>query len=130
MKEGESGDSIYLILEGSVEVGRQLVLSGIEGEGEIGNKVFTRLSSEDHPVFGEISLLEDSKRTATIRTLTDCRFYKITRHTLFQLTQQDHALGCYIFMNLATIISSRLRKADEDIVKLTTVLSIILKEGV
>jgi len=35
--------------------------------------------------------------------------------------------GCYIYMNLARIVSSRLRKADEDIVKLTTILSIVLK---
>lgn len=111
-------------------MGRQLVLNGIEEAGGVGNKVFTRLSAEDHPVFGEISLLEDSKRTATIHALTDCLFYKITRPTLSQLTQKDYQLGCYIYMNLARIVSSRLRKADEDIVKLTTVLSIVLKEGV
>jgi hypothetical protein len=31
-------------------------------------------------------------------------------------------------LNLARIVSARLRKADEDTIKLTTALSIILKE--
>jgi hypothetical protein len=33
-----------------------------------------------------------------------------------------------VALNLARIVSSRLRKADEDTIKLTTALSIILKQ--
>ncbi|MDD4192402.1 MAG: hypothetical protein PHI28_13800, partial [Mangrovibacterium sp.] len=40
----------------------------------------------------------------------------------------DSVLGCKILLNLAKIISTRLRKANEDTIKLTTVLSIVLNE--
>jgi CRP/FNR family transcriptional regulator, cyclic AMP receptor protein len=130
MREGDEGDSIYIILEGTVEVAKNLILKdGDEGEENRSNKVFTKLKADDHPVFGEIALLENAKRTATIKALTDCLFYEIRNSALRALVEEDHELGFRIMYNLATIVSSRLRLADEEVVKLTTVLSIILKES-
>ena len=126
--EGEEGDTMYIILEGIVEVVKSLIIHDLDEEREK-SKVFTKLSAEDHAVFGEIALLEKSKRTATIRALTNCRLYEIKRDDFLGLTGADHELGYPIFMNLARIVSARLRKADEDTVKLTTVLSIVLKES-
>ncbi len=128
MKEGEGGETIYLILDGTVEVAKNLVLQDSDDEN-VGNKVFTRLRAEDHPVFGEISLLEDTGRTATVRALSECTLYEVQNSDLLKLTEKDHELGYRIMLNLAKIVSSRLRKADEDLVKLTTVLSIVLKES-
>lgn len=126
-REGEEGDTMYIILEGTVEVAKSLIMSGLNEDTEK-SKVFTKLDAEDHAVFGEIALLERSKRTATIRTITKCTFYEIKRDDFLGLTKADPALGYPIFVNLARIVSARLRKADEETVKLTTVLSIILKE--
>ncbi len=47
----------------------------------------------------------------------------------FKLAQEDHQLGYRIILNLAKIVSIRLRKANEDTIKLATVLSIVLKES-
>ena len=69
------------------------------------------------------------RRTATIKTVTKCRFYEIKRKSFLSLTEADHELGYRIFLNLARIVSTRLRKADEDTIKLTTALSIILRES-
>jgi len=86
------------------------------------------LSSEDYAVFGEISLLEESKRTATIRALSDCIFYEIERSDFLKLAEEDSKLGFRVLFNIAKIVCSRLRKADENVIKLSTVLSIVLKE--
>jgi CRP-like cAMP-binding protein len=129
MTEGDIGDTMYIIGAGTVEVVKTLVLAGIEEEeGLEKNKVFTRLGAEQHAVFGEIALLEEAKRTATIRAITDVSLYEIRKDAFLRLAGEDPALGYRIMYNLARIVSARLRKADEDTIKLTTALSLILKE--
>ncbi len=129
MREGEEGDTIYIILEGTVEVAKSLVIGESEEEGDEKNKVFTRLDASVHAVFGEIALLETTKRTATIKTVTNACFYEIKRDAFLGVVEEDHELGYLILLNLARIVCARLRKADEDTIKLTTALSIILRES-
>lgn len=129
MREGEEGDTLYIILEGTVEVAKSLVIGEGDEEGDEKNKVFTRLDASVHAVFGEMALLETMKRTATIKTVTKCTFYEMRRDEILRIVETDHELGYRIFMNLARIVSARLRKADEDTIKLTTALSIILRES-
>ena len=128
MREGEDGDTMYIILEGTVEVVKSLV-KGDPDEEDKKNKVFTRLDASVHAIFGEIALLETMKRTATIKTVTKCQFYEMKKDDFLRLAEADHELGYRILLNLARIVSARLRKADEDTIKLTTALSIILRES-
>ena len=129
MQEGEEGNRMYIILEGRVEVVKSLVIGDPDEEANEKNKVITRLDASDHAVFGEIALVGAMKRTATIKTVTKCRFYEIEREQFLGLTEGDHELGYRFFLNLARIVGTRLRKADEDTIKLTTALSIILRES-
>ena len=132
MKEGDVGDSIYIILEGTVEVIKNLVSSEImedDYQESVKNKIITKLDEKSHAIFGEISLLDECKRTATVRAITDCEFYEIKRDNFLHLIEEHNGLGCKILLNLAGVVSKRLRKADEDIIKLTTVVSIILRES-
>jgi len=130
MKEGDAGDRMYIILEGTVEVIKKLIIDGMDEEDSAGkNKVFTRLNAYRQPVFGEIAMLEELRRTATVLTITTCTLYEITKDDFLNLTEKDYELGYRILLNLSRIVSARLRKADEDTIKLTTVLSMILKES-
>ncbi|MEA1935715.1 MAG: cyclic nucleotide-binding domain-containing protein [Thermodesulfobacteriota bacterium] len=128
IKEGEVGDTMHIMLEGTVEVAKSLIIGGMDDEITGKDKVFTKLSPGQHAVFGEISLLEECERTATVRAVTDCVLYEIKKDDFLRLAGEDCELGYRVLLNLAGIVSSRLRKADEDTVKLTTVLSIVLKE--
>lgn len=130
MAEGEHGDTMYIIAEGSVDVVKSLIMDGIEEDPETGgrNKVFTRLDAADHAVFGEMALLEELQRTATVRAVTDCSLFSIRKDDFLCLAESDYELGYCICMNLSRIVSARLRKADEDTVKLTTALCLILQE--
>jgi CRP/FNR family transcriptional regulator, cyclic AMP receptor protein len=119
---------MYIIQDGTVEVVKNLILENMDEDDADRGKVFTHLSAADHAVFGEIALLEESKRTATIRALTDCVFYEIGKDDFLLLAEKDFELGYRVLLNLSRIVSARLRKADEDTIKLTTALSIILKE--
>lgn len=128
MQEGDVGDTMYIILDGTVEVAKSLVIGSGDDESVEKNKVFTRLSGEHHAVFGEIALLEESQRTATIKAVTDCVMYEMKKNDFLALAEKDYELGYRIVLNLARIVSARLRKADEDTVKLSTALSIVLQE--
>jgi CRP/FNR family cyclic AMP-dependent transcriptional regulator len=130
MKEGETGDRMYIILQGTVEVIKKLIMDGVgDDENVERNKIFTRLDAGQHAVFGEIALLEELRRTATIRAVTDCTLYEIKKDDFLNLAEEDFEFGYRILLNMARIVSARLRKADEDTIKLTTVLSMILKES-
>jgi CRP/FNR family transcriptional regulator, cyclic AMP receptor protein len=131
MKEGDAGDSLFIILEGTVEVIKSLVINDAmeDYQESAKNKVFTKIDEKSHAVFGEIALLDECKRTATIRAVTDCIFYEIKRDDFLRFVDTDSVSGCKILLNLARVIGARLRKADEDTIKLTTVLSIILRES-
>jgi len=129
VREGDMGDTMYIMMEGTVEVIKSLVISDLDDEqDEEKNKVFTRLEARDHAVFGEIALLEAMKRTATIKTVTDCTLYEIKKDDFLVLAENNYELGYRIALNLARIVSTRLRKADEETIKLTTALSFILKD--
>jgi len=62
--QGEVGDRFYLIEDGGVEVFENGVFRRNEGPGEC---------------FGEIALLHDVPRTATVRTTADTRFFVLER---------------------------------------------------
>ncbi len=63
-----------------------------------------------------------------MKALTDCRVCEIRKQDFFRLADSDFGIGYRVLANLAKLMSFRLRKADEDIVKLTTVLTLVLKE--
>jgi CRP-like cAMP-binding protein len=126
IREGEEGDTMYIILEGSVEVSKTLTAKIGSIENIPQEKGITRMSAEDYTAFGEVALLEDRIRSASILCLTDCQFYEIHRKDFINLAENDLELGYKIVRNIAQILCTRLRKATEDIVKLSTALTIAL----
>ena len=126
IQEGEVGVSMYVIRDGSVEVSKTLAMK-IGNEGfEEKEKILQRLSAHDHDVFGEVVLLEDNIRTASVTAITDCTLWRIEKNDFQKLTDEDPRLGFKVIKNIARLVCTRLRKADEDTVKLTTALSIAL----
>ncbi|HUH67175.1 MAG TPA: cyclic nucleotide-binding domain-containing protein [Syntrophales bacterium] len=129
MREGDVGSTMYIIIEGTVEVAKSLVIDDSSDGTSDKNKVFTRLDCGEHAVFGELALLEARKRTASVRAVTDCVMYEMKRDDFLKVADDDYELGFRVMLNLARIVSARLRRADEDTVKLTTALSIMLHEA-
>jgi ATP-binding cassette subfamily B protein len=74
--EGDPGDKFYIIVRGSVRVTTST--KGPERELAV-------LQDGDH--FGEIALLQDVPRTATIRTRTDSLFVTLSRDQLMRLME-------------------------------------------
>jgi CRP/FNR family transcriptional regulator, cyclic AMP receptor protein len=126
IQEGERGESLYIIRKGEVAVSKNLTLFMELKGGSLQEKALSRLSDRDHAVFGELVLFEEETRSATVRCLTDCSFYEINRNAFLRFAQENVEIGYCLFKNLAQMISTRLRRSSDDVIKLTTALSIAL----
>lgn len=128
IKEGEPGDTMYIVAEGTVEISKNLVMKIGREEFQDRDKILTKLSAEDHAVFGEVALFERGKRTATVVAQTDCTLLEITRDDFRRLGEENPRIGYKIIRNITHLLCSRLRKADEDTIKLTTALSLVFSK--
>lgn len=126
LREGDSGDTLYILEKGTVDVSKTLVIrpKGEEPSGR--DKILTKLSSEDRAIFGEMAWFEQSQRTATVVAITDCTLLEIAKGDFFRLAEENARLGYKVTRNIAELLCSRLRKTGEDVIKLTTALSIAL----
>jgi CRP/FNR family cyclic AMP-dependent transcriptional regulator len=94
-KEGEPGDEFYVVAEGMAEakIGRRKVGSIPAGS-----------------FFGELSLLDQGPRTATVTAALPTRLVVITAKDFGRVLDDVPAIAFKIMKGLA----SRIRKADED----------------
>lgn len=79
--QGDPGEKFYVIAHGRVDVLR---------EAEGGAKRIETLHDGDF--FGEIALIKDQPRNATIRTVTDCWFLALHRTSFDQLMAREPGL--------------------------------------
>ena len=126
--EGEVGDSIYLLLDGEVEINQALTLSMHKTEIDNREKAIIKLASDIHPSFGEMSLFRhDDLRTASIKALSDCRLAQIMKSDLFRICDTFPETGNKVMQNLCRVLCGNLVKANENVLKLTTAFSLVLE---
>lgn len=97
--QGLYGDEMYLILKGTVEV---FVLNPFDGsEAHV-----AELGAGD--VFGEMSIFQGGKRSATIRALEPCTMFRITKDGLDKYIKIDPSMA----VKLMKTIAKRLVEAE------------------
>jgi CRP-like cAMP-binding protein len=124
IQEGEPGDSMFIMCQGEVEITKQLTL--VLDEDTPKERVMIRLKSEDGVSFGEMALLENEVRSATVTALSPCRVLELFREDFLHLVHEDPIMGVKLLFRLAQLLSKHLRKTNQDVVKLTTALAISL----
>ena len=85
LTEGQTGETMYIMEEGMVEISKTLVLIKGQENARDRDKVLTKLSAENHAIFGKVALFEQSKRTATVVALTDCLLLEISKADFLRL---------------------------------------------
>ncbi len=126
LREGDPGETMYIIEEGQVEISKSLIMKRAGEDYQDRDKILTKLSADDHGIFGEVALFEQGPRTATVAAIADCLLLEISRTDFLRLAEKDPQIGYKITKNIARLLCERLRKADVDTIKLTTALSIAL----
>lgn len=102
LSQGDTGNHMFVILEGAAEV-----LLANPGSADV--RVGTIDAGE---TAGEMAILESQPRAATVRATTDCTLLRITSGDINRLLYRTDPRGHALFMmNLARGISRRLRTA-------------------
>ena len=102
VRQGEAGDSMYVIQGGQVEVvqekdGKEYRLS-VLGRGD---------------VFGEMALFDREPRSATVRALDSARVLTLDKRTFLRRVHEDPSLAFSILEKL----SHRIRELDAELVR-------------
>jgi len=97
--EGEMEDTFYIICDGEVRVtkhleGKEHLLLQHHGPGEF---------------FGEMALIEEQPRAATVRTVTESTFLEISKEDFETLLRQSPGLA----LTIVRKVTARLRDADQ-----------------
>lgn len=108
--EGELGDELYIMLEGAVDI-LKTTMSG-------DFYVVASLKAEYNIFIGEMALIDDDKRSATVIATEDTLVLVIGKANFLRLGNQEPHIGLPITRAIAKIIGERLRKTNEDMMTL------------
>ena len=127
MQEGDDGYSLLFLLEGEVNITKALTLTTNKSDDDNREKEFIRCKADSNIIIGEISLFSnDSKRTATVKALTDCKIAYLERKDFFEICNNNITVGYQTINNLTQIITQKLIDTNHQVLKLTTALSLII----
>ena len=97
-KQGEPGQGLYLVVQGELAVEKDAAEIARIGPGAN---------------FGEMSMLDQPQRSATVRALEDSELLLITRNAFFSLLKRDPTLAVKVLWNMLLRLSANLRAANE-----------------
>jgi CRP-like cAMP-binding protein len=112
IREGDEGDALFVIVDGRVRT---------EKRTPSGDPWTVRFY-EKGGVFGEVSLLDRVRRSATVVAETDGTLLVIGRDRFVAFGDRHPAAGLAVTRRLAERLASRLRRATEDVVTLFSAL--------
>ncbi len=102
IKENSKGDDIFIILDGQVRVSRF-----INGKEE----AITFLNPGD--MFGEMAILGNQERSATIIAHTDIVMFKFKGKEFKALLDKNKEIGFFVYRKMAQTLSRRLKELDK-----------------
>lgn len=108
--EGDEGDKLYLIVSGAVRISR--IVPGM------GEEALAVLRAGDS--FGEMSLLDDSPRSAHALVHERCRLFVIRKEDLQDLLFVDRNLAYELLWICVRTLSARLRETNDKMTFLST----------
>ena len=103
IREGQPGESLYIIRSGRVMV-----------EKTVGDKTMTLAELGEGAVFGEMSLIDNFPTSASVTTLVPCSLLLIGRLDLNVLLTWDTVLGAKMWRSFTEMLCRRLRASNED----------------
>lgn len=110
--EGDEGSEIYLVLEGTLRV---LGKVDLENERKI-QPGFGEITAGG--VFGELALIDEMPRSATVVTATEAKLAVIDGVKLLAFLDAHPDIGYPILKELMTTLVVRLRKANQRVFSL------------
>lgn len=108
-KEGDLGNSLFVVLRGKVRISREM-----SGMGEEALAVL-----EKGAAFGEMALIDAFPRSADAKAHETCEVLSITKEDFEELLLLNRDLASEILWNFVRMLSSRLRETNDKMAFLT-----------
>ena len=105
VEEGQTGNGLYVIVSGNVEA--------VKGYGTENARVVNKLAVGE--VFGEMALLGEWPRTATVRAVSDVECLGIDRWVFLSQLERDPQVG----IKMLQILAQRLKESDSRLMELS-----------
>jgi len=105
--EGEMSWGMYLVLEGQV---------GIYKANKVSGNVYDVGQLQAGAVFGEMSLIDQQPRSATVQSLTQCKVFLIGKDDFHRFLSTSPELKLRFFESCVQQLVGRLRVLNDDYV--------------
>jgi CRP/FNR family cyclic AMP-dependent transcriptional regulator len=102
-EENSKGSEMYILVEGKVDIQMSM---GIETD------LATVHIIEPGEIFGELSLVDKSPRSATTKAAGDAVTYILEADKFENLVTANYRIGYTVMKNIARIVSTRLRERN------------------
>ncbi len=100
IREGDKGDELFIVLEGSVSVTRQ-------------GQVLTRLGAGEH--FGEMALIRSVPRSATITAEGGAELIAVRRSDFFEILRKEHEIAVKMLWQFLGVLADRLDTTSSEL---------------
>ncbi len=108
--EGEVGDKMYILNKGSVKIEKKTLYND--------SFVVDILHDNMNVFFGEIALMDNDFRSATVAVVTDTECYVIKKDDFEKLCSENPEIGYFIIKQIAKSLALKFRKINSDNVNL------------
>ena len=114
ISEGDTGDKMYILNKGTVRIDKKT----------LANDSFTvvNLSENMHVFFGELALIDNDVRSASVYALNDLECFVFNKTDFERLAEENPKIGYVITKEIAKSLSTRLRKETLDKINLIDAL--------
>ena len=106
-EQGDVGDSLYMLIEGSVDV--------IQKDNDGKEHILAILQAPTF--FGEMSLIDKEYRSATIRAKTSAAMLCLTNENLHSFARVYKNGFTLVVINIARVLSSKLRETNRKLLR-------------
>ena len=106
VRQGEVGQSVWLLVEGRCEVTKEVSKSGSAHVVKL-----TELTPFE--TFGEMTLFSGLPRSASVAATTEVKALKLSQEEFTRLAQSNPAVGVHLASNMVSIVSRRLQRMDD-----------------
>lgn len=106
IKEGDYGDSFYILHKGSVQVMRNTPAGDIIA--------LANLNADMNIFFGETALISDDTRSATVKADSDGEVIVLSSKRFLALCDKEPLLGYRVLLHLAQRMSQTIRNTNSD----------------
>jgi CRP/FNR family transcriptional regulator, cyclic AMP receptor protein len=115
IREGDYGDELFIILNGEINIAKNT----LQNE----QYTVTTLSADMGSInVGEIALIDNDRRSASVVAQTDCECLVVNRDDFVKFGDENPPAGLAITRAIASQLCANLRKSNTDIITLFSAL--------